>query len=31
LARDIADCEERLAKLHARVLEDMNIADDQPE
>ena len=31
LARDIADCEDRLAKLHARVLEDMNVADDQPE
>jgi hypothetical protein len=31
LARDIADCEERLAKLHARVLEDMLIADDEPD
>jgi len=31
LARDIADCEERLAKLHARVLEDMLIAEDEPD
>ena len=31
LARDIADCEERLAKLHTRVLDDMDIADDQPD